>query len=201
MFRKVIPGQLAVLLICAWCAPEVSSQFAHEPQTGQFQLPDLVRIPLAVPPAGDDFRGLLADIDARFNIVFRSGQVVQVVPLEVRVATPYDPLPEGMELQPAVVRWGQYTLRSWRAGRLDPFETEVILTFRVDASLSDEAVDYRVFFDPEGPDSSVEQPCRIVIKAPPKDVDQWAKVVEGFREHERALLRRRQGGEAPSQPQ
>jgi len=146
-----------------------------------------------MPPAKEKYRGLLAEIDARFALHCRNGEVIRVEAVEVRARTPYDPLPEIMELGKDVISWGRHSLREWKTSRIDPFQLEVRIQFRTDSSLEENVVLYRVEYDLNGPDSGAFHPVHIVITASPGDVAEWEKVVEDFHRHEERLRRLREG--------
>jgi hypothetical protein len=148
---------------------------------------------LEVPVAMDDYRGLRAEIDARFALHFRNQEVVEAEALEVQVRTPYDPLPEILRLEGDVVRRSTLALQQLKTALIDPFRVEVAVHYRTDASLAENVVLYRVEYDLNGPDPTAFHPARIVITASPIDVAGWEERVEKFRRHEEDVRRLREG--------
>ena len=117
----------------------------HPQETGgSFPFPPRSFRTVPMPPAKEKYRGLLAEIDARFALHCRNGEVIQVEAVEVRARTPYDPLPEIMELGKDVISWGRHSRREWKTSRIDPFQLEVRIKFRTDSSLEENVVLYRV---------------------------------------------------------
>ncbi len=151
------------------------------------------RIPVMMPEAQEDFRGLLAEFQALFVLHFVDGQVVSVDMPELSVKTAFDPLPRLFRLNGDIEAWGRYSLKRWSSGRLDPHKLRVLIRFQIDKSLEPNTVIYEVHYpDGDSPDSISIKPHEIVIKAPPGDVEAMRESVRKARDHEEHLRQMKQ---------
>jgi hypothetical protein len=188
-----------LLLLCCfwemyWYQPKpAGARTLVEASGGAMPFLPPLKFPLVVPPAKDDYRGLLAEIDARCVLHFRQGEVAEVEVGEVSARSRFDPLPEILDLNRDARTWAKHTLRQWKSSRIDPFRLEVRLEFRTDPALGENEVVYRVEYGRNGPDSGAYHPERILILAAPGDVEGWKKRVEDFHRHEEKVrqMRRR----------
>jgi hypothetical protein len=195
MRHWALPVVLVVMTVTAhdWLSGGPSLEQPSQDSEGTWSVPPRLFWPTTMPPPKEIFRGLLAEIDARFILFFRNGEVIQVEALAVDVRTLYDPLPKTLELERDVISWGRHSLRKWETSRIDPFHLEVAIQFRTDSSLEENVVLYRVEYDLNGPDPGAFHPARVFVTTSPWDVAGWKERVEKNRRHEEHLRSLREG--------